>query len=199
MKLVKYSKWIYCAVCILFIALGVCLTVYPSISVTVMSYIFGAVALAFGIIKIVGYFADDLYGLVFQFDLALGIFSAVLGVLFIVRPKWLMTALPLAFGVFALINSLFSVQSAVDAKKFGLRRWWLALLFSLIAAAAGLVLIFEPARSGIAWVIITGVSFIISGVEKLVFAIFAVRTPKKGSELAPITVEYTEVNEEEEK
>ena len=108
MKLVKYSKWIYCAVCILFIALGVCLTVYPSISVTVMSYIFGAVALAFGIIKIVGYFADDLYGLVFQFDLALGIFSAVLGVLFLVRPKWLMTALPLAFGVFVLINSLFS-------------------------------------------------------------------------------------------
>ena len=153
--------------------------------------------MAFGIIKIVGYFADDLYGLVFQFDLALSIFSAVLGVLFIVRPKWLMTALPLAFGVFVLINSLFSVQSAVDAKKFGLRRWWLALLFSLIAA--GLVLIVEPARSGIAWVIITGVSFIISGVEKLVFAIFAVRTPKKGSELAPITVEYTEVNEEEEK
>ena len=62
MKLVKYSKWIYCAVCILFIALGVCLTVYPSISVTVMSYIFGAVALAFGIIKIVGYFADDTTG-----------------------------------------------------------------------------------------------------------------------------------------
>ena len=110
MKLVKYSKWIYCAVCILFIALGVCLTVYPSISVTVMSYIFGAVALAFGIIKIVGYFADDLYGLVFQFDLALGIFSAVLGVLFIVRPKWLMTALPLAFGVFVLINSLLRAE-----------------------------------------------------------------------------------------
>ena len=90
-----------------------------------------------------------------------------------------MTALPLAFGVFVLINSLFLRAERSRHKKFGLRRWWLALLFSLIAAAAGLVLIFEPARSGIAWVIITGVSFIISGVEKLVFAIFAVRPPKR--------------------
>lgn len=197
MKLVKYSKWIYCAVCVLFIAMGVCLTVYPEISVTVMSSIFGAVALAFGIIKIVGYFSDDLYGLVFQFDLALGLFSSVLGVLFLLRPKWLMTALPLAFGVFVLINSLFSIQSAVDAKSFGLRKWWLMLLLSLIAAIAGLVLIFEPEKSGIIWVVITGISFIISGAEKLVVALFAIRTPKKGSKMSPITVEYTEILEEE--
>lgn len=197
MKLVKYSKWIYCAVCVLFIAMGVCLTVYPEISVTVMSSIFGTVALAFGIIKIVGYFSDDLYGLVFQFDLALGLFSSVLGVLFLLRPKWLMTALPLAFGVFVLINSLFSIQSAVDAKKFGLRKWWLMLLLSLIAAVAGLVLIFEPEKSGIIWVVITGISFIISGAEKLVVALFAIRTPKKGSKMSPITVEYTEISEEE--
>lgn len=197
MKLVKYSKWIYCAVCILFIAMGVCLTVYPEISVTVMSSIFGAVALAFGIIKIVGYFSDDLYGLVFQFDLALGLFSSVLGVLFLLRPKWLMTALPLAFGVFVLINSLFSVQSAVDAKKFGLRKWWLMLLLSLVAAVAGLVLIFEPEKSGIIWVVITGISFIISGAEKLVVALFAIRTPKKDSKISPITVEYTEISKEE--
>lgn len=197
MKLVKYSKWIYCAVCVLFIAMGVCLTVYPEISVTGMSSIFGAVALAFGIIKIVGYFSDDLYGLVFQFDLALGLFSSVLGVLFLLRPKWLMTALPLAFGVFVLINSLFSIQSAVDAKNFGLRKWWLMLLLSLVAAVAGLVLIFEPEKSGIIWVVITGISFIISGAEKLVVALFAIRTPKKGSSNSPITVEYTEISEEE--
>ncbi len=198
MRLVKYSKWTYCGVCVLFIAMGVALTVYPTMSVKVMSYIFGAVALAFGIIKMVGYFSDDLYGLVFQFDLALGLFSSVLGILFLLRPKWLVTALPLAFGVFVLINSLFSVQSAVDAKKFGLRKWWLMLVLSLVAAIAGLVLIFEPEKSGIIWVVITGISFIISGTEKLVVAIFAIRTPKKRTGFSPINVEYTEVTEEEE-
>ena len=45
--------------------------------------------------------------------------------------------------IYILTDGLFKIQIAVDARRFGLRRWWLILTEAILAAILGLVLIFR--------------------------------------------------------
>ena len=47
--------------------------------------IFGIYMIIYGAVKIMGYFAKDAYQLAFQFDLALGIVIAIVGIVFVCR------------------------------------------------------------------------------------------------------------------
>lgn len=195
MKVLKSTKWLYVAFCLLLIGAGLCMAIWPTVSMTVMSYIVGALILAFGIIRIVGYFADDYYCIAFQFDLALGIFASVIGIAVLIHPKWIMASLPIAIGLFVLVNGLFSVQSAIDSKKFGIRRWWLILIFSILTVAIGLVMIFNPVRSAEVLAVITGIALIASGVEALIVALQTVKFKKAVKDSRPIEVDYIEIDE----
>lgn len=195
MKVLKSTKWLYVAFCLLLIGAGLCMAIWPTVSMTVMSYIIGALILAFGIIRIVGYFADDYYCIAFQFDLALGIFASVIGIAVLIHPKWIMASLPIAIGLFVLVNGLFSVQSAIDSKKFGIRRWWLILIFSILTVAIGLVMIFNPVRSAEVIAVITGIALIASGVEALIVALQTVKFKKAVKDSRPIEVDYIEIDE----
>lgn len=195
MKILKSTKWLYIAFCLLIIGAGLCMAIWPTVSMTVMSYIIGALILAFGIIRIVGYFADDYYCIAFQFDLALGIFASVIGIAVLIHPKWIMASLPIAIGLFVLVNGLFSVQSAIDSKKFGIRRWWLILIFSILTVAIGLVMIFNPVRSAEVLAVITGIALIASGVEALIVALQTVKFKKAVKDSRPIEVDYIEIDE----
>lgn len=192
MKLLKSTKWIYMIFCILFIAVGAVFIILPEISVSAVGYIIGAIILLFGIIRIIGYFTDDPYSIAFQFDLALGIFAVIVGAVFLLHPHWLFSALPLSMGIFFLINGLFSVQSAVDAKRFGIRRWWIMLAFAIIGAAFGILLILNPFKSAVVMMRLTGIAFVASGIEKLIVAAITIKT-KRRNKLEPIEVDYVEV------
>ncbi|MGN0547936.1 MAG: HdeD family acid-resistance protein [Acutalibacteraceae bacterium] len=195
MKVLKSTKWLYIAFCLLLIGTGLCMAIWPTVSMTVMNYIIGALILAFGIIRIVGYFADDYYCIAFQFDLALGIFASVIGIAVLIHPKWIMASLPIAIGLFVLVDGLFSVQSAIDAKKFGIRRWWLILIFSILTVGIGLVMIFNPVRSAKVLAVITGIALIASGVEALIVALQTVKIKKAVKDRSPIEVDYIEIDE----
>lgn len=195
MKVLKSTKWLYVAFCLLIIGAGLCMAIWPTVSMQVMSYIIGALILAFGIIRIVGYFADDFYCIAFQFDLALGIFASVIGIAVLIHPKWIMASLPIAIGLFVLVDGLFSVQSAIDAKRFGIRRWWLILIFSILTVAIGLVMIFNPMRSAEILAVITGIALIASGIEAMIVALQTVKIKKAVKAGSPIEVNYIEINE----
>lgn len=195
MKVLKSTKWLYVAFCLLLIGTGLCMAIWPTVSMTVMNYIIGALILAFGIIRIVGYFADDYYCIAFQFDLALGIFASVIGIAVLIHPKWIMASLPIAIGLFVLVDGLFSIQSAIDAKKFGIRRWWLILIFSILTVGIGLVMIFNPVRSAKVLAVITGIALIASGVEALIVALQTVKIKKAVKDRSPIEVDYIEIDE----
>ncbi len=192
MKLLKSTKWLYMVFCILFVAVGVVFVIWPEMSVSAIGYIIGAITLVFGIIRIIGYFTDDLYSIAFQFDLALGIFAVIVGIAFLTHPHWLFSAMPLSLGIFFLINGLFSVQSAIDAKRFGIRRWRIMLACAVVGAAFGILLIFNPFKSAVVMMRLTGIAFAVSGIEKLIVALITIKT-KKNNKIEPIEVDYVEV------
>lgn len=104
----------------------------------------GTILIAYGIIKIIGYFSKDLYCLAFQYDFACGIFLIVLGITTLcISSRFKDSSLLAALGILILLDSLLSIQTALDSKKFGLSSWKYILLFSMITGTFGVLVVLK--------------------------------------------------------
>ena len=67
LKQLKLAKNGYIVMSILFMILGICLIIWPDCSMAVFCTAVGIMLIAYGCIKIIGYFSRDFYCLAFQF------------------------------------------------------------------------------------------------------------------------------------
>lgn len=104
-----------------------------------------------------------MYNLASQFDLAMGILSCVLGFMLLFHSEYIMKLLPTFVGVLILIDGVFKIQTAIDAKRFGLTKWWLILMLSIIAVAAGIVLVIRPINATLFVMRLIGLNLLIDG------------------------------------
>lgn len=100
LKQLKLAKNGYIVMSILFMILGICLIIWPDCSMAVFCTAVGIMLIAYGCIKIIGYFSRDFYCLAFQFDLAFGVLLAAVGVIIIVRRNLVVN---LIFGIFGVL------------------------------------------------------------------------------------------------
>ena len=189
MDLIKKAKHAYITISVIMLVLGLVLLIWPKMSLSVLCYLIGAMLIIGGVVKLVGYFSKDLYRLAFQFDLAFGILSILLGVVFIINPEHIISILPIVMGIFILVEGVLRVQTAMDAKTFGLSTWWMMILLAIATSACGLLLIFKPFESAIAMMMLLGVTLLIDGVQNLWVAIYTVKV----SERNVIDVDYKEL------
>lgn len=196
-KYLKNIKGIYICVCILFMIIGLMLAGFPEFSMVAVCYIIGIMLIIFGTIKICAYFAQDKYNIAFQFDLALGILSVIIGICTIIHHNWIINLLPIIIGIMIIADSLFTLQASIDAKRFGLPRWYLLLVFSMVSVALGLVLVFKSFKSAVVITVLYGFGCFFIGFEKLVSIIYTTqRIKKKSKHNDSIEVEYSIHNDE---
>lgn len=174
----KAAKWGYIVTSVIFCMTGILIIVYPDISVSVFCYVLGALLAGTGMIKIIGYFSRDLYMLAFQFDLALGILLGVLGLVVILYPAMMLHFIYFLIGITVLTDSLFKVQTAYDAKKFGLREWWIILLSALFSCVFAILIIVDPFGGAKLLMVMTGITLFLEGLLNLCVAIYAVKIIK---------------------
>ena len=115
MRLVKEAKRAYMILSGIFMLVGLCLTIWPEISIVTFCCVLGGLCVIYGIIRLVGYFSKDQYRLAFQFDLALGIFVLVFGIILLFHPRPIIALLPVVIGLYIAIDSVFKLQTALDA------------------------------------------------------------------------------------
>lgn len=196
MKYLKKVKTAYIAVCVLFMIVGLLLCFFPKFSLVAICYLIGISSIAFGIVKIFAYFSEDKYNIAFQFDLALGLFSVIVGFVVVAHPQWLLNILPIIFGILILVDSLFSLQASIDAKRFGFSKWFILLISSFISIAFGITLIFNPFESAVIITVFYGISCFLTGLEKLIVTIYTTQKIRKGIKYNDaIEVEYSAVDE----
>lgn len=181
MKAVKYIKAVFAAVSAAFIIMGACLLIWPDISVGVICTVLGVVAVLYGVVKLFGYFSNDLYRLAFQFDLALGVLSVVLGALLLAYPRGVMGVLPVLAGVFVLIESVLRIQTSIDARHFGMRRWWMILILAVGGSALGILMLLNPFASGRVIVRVMGLTLAVDGAESLLAGLYTIKVPRRSS------------------
>lgn len=178
------------ALCIL----GVLLIVYPTISAKALCYILGGVLTVYGIIKMVGYFSKDLYRLAFQYDLASGALITALGVIMLAIPDGVISVTHTVIGILILADGLFKIQIAIDAKRFGVSRWWLIAAAAILTGVVGLLLILHPFAGAAAAMILMGVGLLTEGILNLSVVLCAVKIVRH-QKPDVIEVSYTEETE----
>ena len=150
LKQLKLAKNGYIVMSILFMILGICLIIWPDCSMAVFCTAVGIMLIAYGCIKIIGYFSRDFYCLAFQFDLAFGVLLAAVGV----------------------------IQMSIDAKKFGLSLWWRILLMAILTGVLGVLLLIRPFEAAEVMMILVGVSVLFEGILNLCVVIYTVKIIK---------------------
>ena len=174
----KTAKIGYIVMSSLFCLLGIVLLFTPDASALWIGRLLGIGMIVFGAVKLVGYFSRDLFRLAFQYDLAFGILLMVLGIVTLSHPGDAMSFLCVMFGIPVLADGLFKIQIAVDARRFGLRRWWLILTEAILAAILGLVLIFRLTDSARVLTVLLGITMLAEGILNLSTVITAVKIVK---------------------
>lgn len=158
--------------------LGILLIAVPKFSVSVIGFICGAILIVFGAVRLIGYFSKDLYRLAFQYDLAFGIMMIILGTVMIMHPDSLMNFICITLGISFLADGLFKIQITIDAKKFGIDKWWLILALSIITIVFGVLLIIRPNESSRLIVILIGIEMLCEGILNISTMITAVKIIK---------------------
>lgn len=137
----QFAKYGYIGVCVaLYVAAGLVYLLDPSFQDPKFQLCCGAIMLAYGVVRIIGYFSKDFYCLAFQYDLALGILLVALGVITIVQ-RHQSDTLFLTFGLLVLIDGLLRIQLARDGKEFGLETWKLILVLAIATSFFGCLMI----------------------------------------------------------
>lgn len=174
-KTVRAAKTGYIALSAALCGLGVLLMMKPGLSISITGAIIGATMIAFGVVKLIGYFSKDLYRLAFQFDLAFGILLIALGALLLVKPVTAINMLCAILGIEIVADGLFKVQTAVDARQFGLETWWLILLLAIVTGAAGIAVAAHPSESALTLTTLTGAALAAEGLMNLCVGVFAIK------------------------
>ena len=176
-KLIRTAKTGYLVLAALFCIMGIAMLVLPGITPDMISWGAGAIIAAFGIVRIIGHYSRDPYGLAFQHDPVLGVLAVALGSVLIFRRSLAVNVFALVLGIELLADNLFKVQTAMEARRFGLGTWWLMLALAVIAVIAGILLIVCPFEGMRAWVRVMGISLMAQGVMSFCVALCAIHIP----------------------
>ncbi len=179
-KRIQAAKWGYILSSAVLCVLGVILVVVPDFSAVLLCRLTGGAMILFGIVKIVGYFSKDLYRLAFQYDLAFGILLIALGATMLFRPEAMVQMILVTIGVCILADGLLKIQTSIDAKQFGLPKWWLILVMAILTGGAGFLLVLRPTESAGVMMILLGVGLITEGILNLITILTAVKIIGRG-------------------
>lgn len=146
--------------------------VWPNTSMNVICTLLGVLMVVFGVSKIVGYFFNVSYHIGFQFDLALGLFALLFGILFLTHPGAILSITWVLVGIYEIVESVFKIQTAMDARHYQLSGWGLLLFSAIVYLLFGIFLTFNPAKGGSLFVQVMGISLIFAGIENIIFTFY---------------------------
>lgn len=147
---------------IFFFAALLCL-LFPRTSPFAVCLFSGVLLVAYGIIKIVGYFSEDLFCLAFRYDFAFGLLLLAVGVLVLVRHKTAADYLSDGFGWMILLDCFFKIQMSQEAKTFGLEQWSVISVSAAVTGVIGFLLILSFSKPEVPRVLIA-LAFLAEGI-----------------------------------
>ncbi len=81
-------------------------------------------------------------------------------------------------SIFVVTNALFTVQNAVEAKRFGIRKWWVLLIGAAAAFLAGLAALLRPSETNLFLMRFVGIALILDGIQNIIVAAITIYRKK---------------------
>ena len=81
----------------------------------------------------------------------------------------------MVFGIPVLADGLFKIQISLDARRFGIEKWWLVLVLAVLTCVIGLLLVVRPSEAARALMVLMGISLLLDGILNMCVAWLCVK------------------------
>ena len=152
---------------------GLFFVLFPEISSGVIGLLFGVVLFVAGISEVIGYiisikqFREENYGKAAGAEIVLvySIIIMALGLFFIVRPDTVLQLLSTIVGIFFLIDGVVKLRQEIFLFKRKDIYSFVLLILAIALIIAGIALLINPFNGTRNIIVLSGLSFIVSGLE----------------------------------
>ena len=126
MKLLRQIKWNLVILSFLFIALGIILILWPNEVMRTSCYMLAAMLIIVGVISLINYLRKDISGILYRYDLVVGLSAVLGGILVIIKVDQLLSLIPVVLGFLVTISGILKMQNSVDMLRLGQGTWYVA-------------------------------------------------------------------------
>lgn len=176
-NILKKTKLNLILASILTVILGLILVLNPVNATVFICRTVGIILLATGLFITGSYFLNIGQN-VGGSSLIAGLIELALGIWVSLRPDSFVQFLTVILGFIMLVHSFVMLQSAIEIKMFGIKRWWLLLITALLTLILGIIIIISPFATIAVTMTIAGISLIADGIIGIIVTILISRAEK---------------------
>lgn len=180
-NILKKTKLNLILASILTVIIGLILVLNPVNATVFICRTVGIILLATGLFITGSYFLNMGQN-VGGSSLIAGLIELALGIWISLRPDSFVQFLTVILGFIMLVHSFVMLQSAIEIKLFGIKRWWLLLITALLTLILGILIIISPFATIAVTMTIAGISLIADGIIGIITTILISRAEKMISE-----------------
>lgn len=166
MKILKELKWNLIALALAFVVIGVIFILYPSEVQTTACYMIAVLLMVLGVISLINYLRKDIAGILYRYDLVVGLSAILGGILVVLKLEQLTDLVLVVLGFLVTISGILKMQNSVDMLRLGNGTWHVAFAMAIANIIFGIILLINPFRAEVQKVLI-GIGLIYSGVTDL--------------------------------
>ena len=165
--LLKQLKWNLILLAVIFIALGIVLILWPGATMKTICYLLAAMLLAIGVASLINYLRKDISGIIYRYDLVVGLCAILGGILVIVKVDKLTDLIPAVLGFLVTMSGIMKMQNSVDMLRLGHGTWHVAFAMAIVNIVAGIVLLMNPFEAAQILIMCLGIALVYSGITDL--------------------------------
>lgn len=167
MKFLKQLKWDLILLAVFFIALGVVLILSPGATMKTICYILAAILIVVGVVFLANYLRNDIVGIIYRYDLVIGLSAILGGILVIIKVEQLTELIPAVLGFLVTISGILKMQNSIDMLRLGHGTWYVAFAMAIINIVFGVLLLMNPFGTMELLLMWLGIGFVYSGATDL--------------------------------
>lgn len=142
--MLKQIRWNLIALAVLFILLGVIIIMWPNEVMRTSCYMLAAMLIIIGVISLISYLRKDISGMLYRYDLVVGLSAVLGGILIIIKVDQLISLIPVILGFLVTISGILKMQNSVDMLRLGKGTWYVAFCMAILNIIFGIVLLIDP-------------------------------------------------------
>ena len=166
-KFFSNLKKSYMITAIFYTLLGIPMLIWPDILARLVCYSFGGLLIVYGLVIVIGNFADKADSGFYGFSMINGLISAGIGIFFIVKYNILVGSIGFVMGLIIVIDSFVKFQKALELHRCGYCLWWLVMIFSFLTIGLGVLVIVNPFETTLGIARLAGICLIVIGISDI--------------------------------
>lgn len=131
------------------LVLGLLLFFKSSVILMGISYIFGGLIIAIGVLAIVRFISNNHSDISNQLNIIYGIICIISGIFFIEKPEIIGSIIPVVMGIGIIISSSLKIQQSFNLKSLNSSYFFWSFVTALLSLICGVVLLFNPFKGAV--------------------------------------------------